>query len=130
MMFCQNISYLHSKLSHHLASFFSFNHLQFLFVGVLQKIQRYFDINHGLAGLLQTVFIVFYMIFAPIFGYLGDRYSRKFIMIFGLSVWSCTTFASTLVTRDVCMMCIIISGFLSGFSLALSSFLVEKIEFR
>ncbi len=73
-----------------------------MFVGVLQKIQGYFDINHGLAGLLQTVFIVSYMIFAPICGYLGDRYSRKFIMIFGLTIWSCITFVSTLVNRNVC----------------------------
>ena len=72
------------------------------FLGVLQKIEDYFRISHGLAGLLQTVFIVSYMILAPIFGYLGDRYSRKLIMITGLTIWSCTTFASTLVTRQVC----------------------------
>ncbi|CAB4028796.1 spinster homolog 1 isoform X2 [Paramuricea clavata] len=73
---------------------------RFTVAGVLQKIQGYFNINHGLAGLLQTVFIVSYMIFAPIFGYLGDRYSRKFIMIFGLFVWSLMTFCSTLVNEN------------------------------
>jgi MFS family permease len=76
--------------------------MSFSFLGVLEKVQDYFNINHGLAGLLQTVFIVSYMILAPIFGYLGDRYSRKFIMIFGLIVWSLTTFGSTLVNRNVC----------------------------
>ena len=76
--------------------------MSFSFLGVLEKIQGYFHINHGLAGLLQTVFIVSYMIFAPIFGYLGDRYSRKFIMIFGLFVWSLMTFFSTLVNENVC----------------------------
>ena len=81
---------------------FIFIMMSFSFLGVLEKIQGYFNINHGLAGLLQTVFIVSYMIFAPIFGYLGDRYSRKFIMIFGLFVWSLMTFFSTLVNENVC----------------------------
>lgn len=31
------------------------------------------------------------MVFAPIFGYYGDRYSRKFIMGFGIALWSTTT---------------------------------------
>ncbi|XP_028400378.1 protein spinster homolog 3-like [Dendronephthya gigantea] len=72
---------------------------RFTVAGVLQKITSYFSINHSLGGLLQTIFIASYMIFAPIFGYLGDRYSRKFIMIFGLVIWSLTTFLSTLVNK-------------------------------
>ncbi|XP_026735036.1 protein spinster isoform X4 [Trichoplusia ni] len=32
------------------------------------------------------------MVFAPIFGYLGDRYSRRIIMAFGVALWSMTTF--------------------------------------
>lgn len=31
------------------------------------------------------------MIFAPIFGYLGDRFSRKAIMAFGITLWGLTT---------------------------------------
>lgn len=31
------------------------------------------------------------MIFAPIFGYLGDRFSRKYIMAFGITLWGLTT---------------------------------------
>ncbi len=31
------------------------------------------------------------MIFAPIFGYLGDRFSRKAIMAFGITLWGFTT---------------------------------------
>lgn len=40
---------------------------------------------------MQTVFIISYMIFAPIFGYLGDRFSRKAIMAFGITLWGLTT---------------------------------------
>uniref|UniRef100_A0A182P875 Major facilitator superfamily (MFS) profile domain-containing protein n=1 Tax=Anopheles epiroticus TaxID=199890 RepID=A0A182P875_9DIPT len=31
------------------------------------------------------------MVCAPVFGYLGDRYSRKWIMVLGVSLWSTTT---------------------------------------
>jgi len=43
-------------------------------------------------GLLQTAFVICYMLFAPLFGYLGDRGSRKWIMILGLSLWAMSTF--------------------------------------
>ena len=42
-------------------------------------------------GLLQTAFIVSFMVFAPLFGYLGDRYSRKAIMAAGVFLWSVFT---------------------------------------
>ncbi|KAK3910946.1 Protein spinster [Frankliniella fusca] len=61
------------------------------FSGVLDKIQTQFDITDDKAGLLQTAFVVSYMIFAPIFGYLGDRYNRKIIMAGGVLMWSLTT---------------------------------------
>jgi len=39
-------------------------------------------------GLIQTAFVVVYMAAAPIFGYLGDRYSRKYLMAFGVVIWA------------------------------------------
>ena len=72
-------------------------------IGLLDKIQTYFNIsdNNSYAGLLQTVFICSYMVLAPIFGYLGDRYRRKYIMAAGILVWSATVFASSLLNSDV-----------------------------
>jgi hypothetical protein len=44
----------------------------FVFVsGILDKIQKEFNANDAMMGLLQTAFIVSYMFFAPLFGYLG-----------------------------------------------------------
>lgn len=60
-------------------------------LGVLTDIQDEFHIGDDQGGLLQTAFVISYMIFAPIFGYLGDRYSRKWIMILGVALWSGTT---------------------------------------
>lgn len=69
--------------------------------GVLKDIQDYFQINDSMSGLLQTVFICSYMIFAPIFGYLGDRYSRRMIMSVGIFIWSGAVLASSVVERHV-----------------------------
>ena len=51
--------------------------------GMLEKIKQDKDFNikkDKYLGLLQTAFVVCYMIFAPVFGYLGDRYSRKWLL--------------------------------------------------
>lgn len=68
--------------------------------GVLLEVRSYFGINDGESGLLQTVFICSYMLLAPLFGYLGDRYSRKWIIIFGISFWSLMTFLGSFVPHD------------------------------
>ena len=47
------------------------------------------------AGLLQTAFIASYMILSPLFGYLGDRYTRKYIVTFGIIMWSAFTLAGS-----------------------------------
>ena len=48
------------------------------------------------AGLLQTAFIVTYMIIAPLFGWLGDRYRRWFLIGIGVVLWSFASGASGL----------------------------------
>ena len=61
------------------------------FPGVLSKIQADFKIGDAEGGALQTAFVASYMIFAPIFGYTGDRHSRKLIMAFGVFLWTVFT---------------------------------------
>lgn len=41
------------------------------------------------------------MLLAPLFGYLGDRYERKWIIIFGVGFWSLTTLLGAFVPNDV-----------------------------
>ncbi|KAL7735945.1 hypothetical protein ACLKA6_002383 [Drosophila palustris] len=64
---------------------------RFTIAGVLTEVQSDFQIDDDSAGLLQTAFVVSYMIFAPLFGYLGDRYSRRWLMAIGVALWSTTT---------------------------------------
>ena len=38
--------------------------------GILEEVKQEFDANDARAGILQTAFILSYMLFAPLFGYL------------------------------------------------------------
>ncbi|XP_065054666.1 protein spinster homolog 1-like [Rhopilema esculentum] len=83
---------------------------RFTVAGVLTQIQKYFDIEYKTAGLLQTVFTCSYMVFAPLFGYLGDRYSRKYVMAAGILIWSVTTFLGSLVNSEQLVWFFVIRG--------------------
>ncbi|XP_052799729.1 protein spinster homolog 1-like isoform X2 [Mya arenaria] len=73
---------------------------RFTIAGVLKDIQDYYKINNSEDGLLQTAFISFYMVFSPIFGYMGDRFNRKIIMAGGIFFWSIVTLAGSFVPAD------------------------------
>ncbi|RUS73015.1 hypothetical protein EGW08_019221 [Elysia chlorotica] len=69
--------------------------------GVLIKIKEYYhDLENSEAGLIQTAFICSYMVFSPVFGYLGDRYTRKYLMAGGILLWALFTLASSFVPAD------------------------------
>ncbi|KOC63820.1 Protein spinster [Habropoda laboriosa] len=65
---------------------------RFTIAGVLTDIKNDFNMRNDQSGLLQTAFILSYMVFAPLFGYLGDRYNRKILMSCGVFLWCLTTF--------------------------------------
>lgn len=69
---------------------------------VLPSIQRDLQINDGSAGRPATAFMLGYFLTSPIFGYLGDRSSRKWLIAAGIFIWSLGTvltgFAATFAT--------------------------------
>lgn len=67
---------------------------------VLSKIQDYYSYTKFQSGLLSTAFLGGYMLTAPIFGYLGDKYSRKYILIGGVGFWLLAAFSGSLMSRD------------------------------
>ena len=71
--------------------------------------------DNSQSGLLQTAFIISYMVFAPVFGYLGDRYNRKVIMSAGVFLWCLTTF---------------VGSFMEVINLNLTCFYNNFIEFK
>ncbi|XP_041864484.1 protein spinster homolog 2 isoform X2 [Melanotaenia boesemani] len=68
--------------------------------GVLFDIQRHYKVTDSGAGLLQTVFICSFMVAAPIFGYLGDRFNRKVILSCGIFFWSIVTLLSSFISKE------------------------------
>ncbi|GIY40160.1 hypothetical protein CEXT_807661 [Caerostris extrusa] len=74
---------------------------RFTLAGTLKDVQEYYSLGNTEAGLIQTSFICSYMIMAPVFGYLGDRYSRKKIIAFGVLFWSMTTLLGSFIPRHL-----------------------------
>ena len=68
------------------------------FSGILSLVQDHFLITNGQAGLLQTAFVASFMVFAPMFGYLGDRYNRKWVMVVGITIWAVATLMGSFMT--------------------------------
>ena len=78
-----------------------FNYLDRYVVNqVAEDIRREFGLTDGQAGRINTAFMIGYFFTAPLFGYLGDRMSRKWLIAAGIFVWSLGT---------------VLSGFASGF---------------
>ncbi|XP_074198645.1 sphingosine-1-phosphate transporter SPNS2 isoform X3 [Camelus bactrianus] len=57
---------------------------------------------HFPEGVFRThrVFICSFMVAAPIFGYLGDRFNRKVILSCGIFFWSAVTFSSSFIPQQ------------------------------
>ncbi|XP_065278213.1 protein spinster homolog 1 isoform X2 [Emys orbicularis] len=73
---------------------------RFTVAGILPDIESFFRIGDSSSGLLQTVFISSYMVLAPIFGYLGDRYHRKRLLCLGIAFWSAVTLGSSFIPKE------------------------------
>jgi MFS transporter, Spinster family, sphingosine-1-phosphate transporter len=63
---------------------------------VLPTLMQKFIAPAWMFGLLTTVFIVSYMCFAPLFGWLADRYRRWALISVGVILWSLASGASGL----------------------------------
>jgi MFS family permease len=69
---------------------------RYIVSGVIPRIEETFGIDHAQAGWLQTVFILVYMLVAPLGGYLGDRYPRRWVLSLSIFIWSFATFGAGL----------------------------------
>ncbi|CAJ0935280.1 unnamed protein product, partial [Mesorhabditis belari] len=82
---------------------------RFTLPSVLTDVQKYFSLGDTGGGLLQTIFIIFFMI-ASAFGHLGDRYNRKSIMLIGISLWSISLFASSFIPSTMFWLFVVLRG--------------------
>jgi MFS family permease len=78
-----------------LAVLFSMNLLnyvdRYVLAAVGPGIQRDLNMAPGPFGWLGSAFIVVYTIASPIVGWMGDRFSRRKILAFGVGLWSVAT---------------------------------------
>jgi MFS family permease len=65
-----------------------------LLAAVLPALQPALGIKDEQAGTIATAFMLGYFLTAPIFGWLGDRLSRKWLVAGGVFVWSLGTLLS------------------------------------
>jgi predicted MFS family arabinose efflux permease len=69
-----------------------FNYLdRYVVSAVLTPIRDDFHVSDGDLGRINTIFMIGYFVTSPIFGYLGDRASRKWLIAGGIFVWSLGT---------------------------------------
>jgi MFS family permease len=74
-----------------------FNYLdRYVMAAVLPPLQKSLALSDGDAGWAASAFMLGYFVSAPFFGYLGDRFPRKFLMLGGVLIWSLATAASGL----------------------------------
>ena len=69
---------------------------RYVMSAVLTPLQKELRLSEGDAGWAASAFMLGYFISAPVFGYLGDRFPRKYLMLGGVLIWSLATAGSGL----------------------------------
>ncbi len=64
---------------------------RYVVAAVLEPLGRDLRLTDGQLGTLPFVFVVVYMISAPLFGWLADRYHRPKLVALGVALWSLAT---------------------------------------
>jgi MFS family permease len=67
---------------------------RYILPGELSLIQREFHSTDQQMGALTTALFAVYMLVAPLTGWLGDRFPRKPLIVFGALLWSVATLGS------------------------------------
>ena len=81
-----------------------FNYLdRYVLSAVLTPIQKELGLSDSQAGGLGTIFMIGYFVTSPVFGWLGDRCSRKWLIAAGIFVWSVGTILTGFATTFAMM---------------------------
>jgi MFS family permease len=67
---------------------------RYILSGEVSPIRTEFHATDQQMGALGTAFFVFYMLAAPLTGWLGDRFPRKPLIVAGATLWSLATLAA------------------------------------
>ncbi|CAD5232106.1 unnamed protein product [Bursaphelenchus xylophilus] len=94
--------------------------------GILTSIQAFYNLHDSEAGLIQTIFIVVFMLFAPLWGYLGDRHNRKWLMTIGLAMWVAAVLLSSFCPPKMFYMFLLLRGIM-GIGMASYSIIAPTV---
>jgi predicted MFS family arabinose efflux permease len=64
---------------------------RFVLNAVRTPLSADFHLSYGSSGRTVTAFMIGYFVTSPFFGYLGDRWSRKWLIAIGIFIWSLGT---------------------------------------
>ncbi len=78
---------------------------RYLVSGALPIIQKDLMLSDTQAGALMTAFIVVYMVVCPLFGWLGDRFVRKYLISCGVFLWSFAATGTFFVRNYITLLC-------------------------
>ncbi len=67
---------------------------RYVLSSTLVPIKAELGLSDGQLGSLSTAFLIGYFVSSPFFGYLGDRFNRKWLISVGVFVWSAATFGT------------------------------------
>jgi len=74
-----------------------FNYLdRYVMSAVVTPMQKELALTDSDAGWVASAFMLGYFVTAPVFGYLGDRLPRRYLMLVGVMIWSLATAGSGL----------------------------------
>jgi MFS family permease len=79
---------------------------RYVMSAVLTPLQKDLHLDDTRGGWAASAFMLGYFLTAPFFGYLGDRYPRKYLMLGGVIAWSLATAASGLAQNFTEFFCI------------------------
>ena len=64
---------------------------RYVLAAVLESVRVDFALTDSSAGLLGSMFMLVYMVVSPFTGWLGDRTTRKYLVVAGIGLWSLAT---------------------------------------
>jgi sugar phosphate permease len=70
---------------------------RYIIASVQSLVRRDITLSDARFGFFGTLFFLVYLVTAPVFGYLGDRFPRRGILALGAILWSLATTGSSLV---------------------------------
>lgn len=77
---------------------------RYLINALLPLLTVEFHLSHQQGGTVTAAFVVGYVIFSPIFGFLGDRFHRPTLMCIGVVLWALATAASGLASSLILLL--------------------------